>query len=61
MSKEITFAIIGFGHIGRRHATIIKGYENTSVVGIIDTNTSVRHHDLFPPPNTSFFYFFGIN
>lgn len=48
MSKEITFAIIGFGHIGRRHTTIINGYENTSVVGIIDTNKTVKHHDLFP-------------
>jgi predicted dehydrogenase len=47
MSK-IKFAICGFGHIGRRHATIVDGYPETEVVAIIDPNSDVTNHELYP-------------
>lgn len=47
-SKEIQFAVVGFGHIGRRHTTIINGFENTVVVGIIDVNKEIINHELYP-------------
>jgi UDP-N-acetyl-2-amino-2-deoxyglucuronate dehydrogenase len=46
--NKIKFAICGFGHIGRRHATIASGYENAEVVAIIDPNKSLQQHELFP-------------
>ncbi len=45
---KIRFAICGFGHIGRRHATIVEGYPGTEVVAIIDPNTAVQSHELYP-------------
>ncbi|MFN4083110.1 MAG: Gfo/Idh/MocA family protein [Bacteroidia bacterium] len=53
MSK-IKFVIIGFGHIGRRHATIASEYEGSEVVAIVDTNKDLVNHELFPK-NASFF------
>jgi UDP-N-acetyl-2-amino-2-deoxyglucuronate dehydrogenase len=43
-----TFAVVGFGHIGRRHTTIINGYENTEVIAVVDINEEVTNHELFP-------------
>jgi UDP-N-acetyl-2-amino-2-deoxyglucuronate dehydrogenase len=42
------FAVIGFGHIGRRHATIIREYKGAELVAIVDSNSLVREHDLYP-------------
>lgn len=44
----IKFAICGFGHIGSRHATIIKGFKGAELVAIIDIDSQVQHHALFP-------------
>ncbi len=52
--KELTFVVIGFGHIGRRHATIINEFPNTRVIGIIDINSDVIKNELFPS-NTPLF------
>ena len=41
-------AVIGFGHIGRRHATIVHEYPETELVGIVDLDSSVQEHDLYP-------------
>lgn len=46
--KNIKFAVIGFGHIGRRHATIIKEYPGAELVAILDNNPDVKNHQLFP-------------
>lgn len=48
VSKIITFAICGFGHIGRRHAVIINQNPNTELIALIDTNLDVQNHDLYP-------------
>lgn len=45
--KNFKFAIIGFGHIGRRHATIANEYPGCQVVAIIDINPATRDHELF--------------
>lgn len=42
------FAVVGFGHIGRRHATIIHEYPEIELVGIVDINKEVKNHELFP-------------
>lgn len=44
----IKFSIIGFGHIGKRHATIANEYPGCSVVAIVDSNTEVQNDILFP-------------
>jgi UDP-N-acetyl-2-amino-2-deoxyglucuronate dehydrogenase len=46
--KVIKFAIIGFGHIGKRHSTIANEYPNAKVVAVIDTNSEAPKHELFP-------------
>jgi len=46
--KTIKFAIIGFGHIGKRHATIANEYPNAKVVAVVDTNPESQNHELFP-------------
>lgn len=46
--KKIRFAIVGFGHIGRRHATIAHEYAHSEVVAIIDTDANAKKHDLYP-------------
>jgi UDP-N-acetyl-2-amino-2-deoxyglucuronate dehydrogenase len=51
---NIKFAVSGFGHIGRRHATIINEYEGSDLVAIIDTNPKAKEHELYPA-NVPFF------
>lgn len=41
MSK-IKFAIIGVGHIGRRHAEIIQQYEDSELIAVCDSNESFK-------------------
>ncbi|HUM48308.1 MAG TPA: Gfo/Idh/MocA family oxidoreductase [Chitinophagales bacterium] len=40
--KKITFAIVGFGHIGKRHAQMIAAHPEAELVGIADINESER-------------------
>jgi UDP-N-acetyl-2-amino-2-deoxyglucuronate dehydrogenase len=47
MSK-IKFVIIGFGHIGRRHATIAAGHEGSEVVAVVDIDQTLVNHELMP-------------
>ncbi len=53
MSKK-KFAVIGFGHIGRRHATIIGGYPDCELVAIVETNPEALKHELYPKGVPSF-------
>ncbi len=46
--KNIKFAIIGFGHIGKRHATIANEFEGAQVVAVVDINLESTKHELFP-------------
>ncbi|MBO6516853.1 MAG: Gfo/Idh/MocA family oxidoreductase [Bacteroidia bacterium] len=46
--NRIRFVICGFGHIGSRHSTIVKGYPETDVVAIIDPREEVQEHHLYP-------------
>jgi predicted dehydrogenase len=46
--KEIKFAVIGFGHIGKRHTTIANEYPNAKVVAVVDINPEAPKHELFP-------------
>ncbi len=48
MDQIIKFAVIGFGHIGRRHATIIHEYPGAELVSVIDTDIEVQNHVLYP-------------
>jgi predicted dehydrogenase len=45
---KIRFAVIGFGHIGRRHVTIAKEFPGSEVVAVVDTDSKLATHDLFP-------------
>jgi UDP-N-acetyl-2-amino-2-deoxyglucuronate dehydrogenase len=42
MEKKIKFAIVGFGHIGKRHAAIITGNPNTEVVAVCDSSSELK-------------------
>jgi UDP-N-acetyl-2-amino-2-deoxyglucuronate dehydrogenase len=37
MKDKIKFAVIGCGHIGKRHASMILGNEHCTLVGLVDT------------------------
>ena len=41
MSK-IRFAVIGFGHIGKRHAEMIRRRTDTELVAVVDTNIQLK-------------------
>jgi UDP-N-acetyl-2-amino-2-deoxyglucuronate dehydrogenase len=46
--NNIKFVVIGFGHIGRRHATIAKEFPGAEVVAVVDVNEKMAEHELFP-------------
>lgn len=46
--SEIKFAVVGFGHIGKRHATIINDFSGARLGAIIDPDTSLKEHPLYP-------------
>ena len=45
---KIKFAVVGFGHIGRRHATIANEFPNCNVLAVVDINPATQDHELFP-------------
>lgn len=48
MLSEIKFAVVGFGHIGKRHATIINDFKGARLVAIVDSDSTVNSHELYP-------------
>lgn len=42
------FVVVGFGHIGRRHATVIREYAHAELSAIVDVNPEVQEHPLYP-------------
>ena len=46
--EKVKFAVIGLGHIGRRHATIINEFPNSQLVGLMDKNQEASNHELVP-------------
>ena len=52
--RKIKFAVVGFGHIGKRHATIANEFPDSEVIAIVDTDEAVQNHGLFP--NGAFFF-----
>jgi len=46
--EKIKFAVVGFGHIGRRHATIINEYAGASLVAIVEPVQEQIEHSLYP-------------
>ncbi|MBW8049392.1 MAG: Gfo/Idh/MocA family oxidoreductase [Cytophagales bacterium] len=42
MNKKIKFAVIGCGHIGKRHAAMIRGNDEAELVAMADVNTSLK-------------------
>jgi len=54
INNKLNFAVIGFGHIGRRHATIISQFEACALVAIVDPSSEAIDHALFPEGVPSF-------
>ncbi|MBX2944904.1 MAG: Gfo/Idh/MocA family oxidoreductase [Cyclobacteriaceae bacterium] len=48
MVSTIKFAVVGFGHIGKRHATIINEFPGAELVAIVDIDTKQQQHQLYP-------------
>ena len=46
--SDIKFAVVGFGHIGKRHATIINDFKGARLVAIVDSDSTVKSHALYP-------------
>lgn len=46
--NEVKFAVVGFGHIGRRHATIIREFPGARLVAIVDSDPRVQQDKLYP-------------
>jgi predicted dehydrogenase len=46
--KKWKFAVVGLGHIGRRHATIIQEYSGVELVALLDINTDAEKHPHCP-------------
>lgn len=42
---SISFCIVGFGQIGRRHAKILEENSDTTLVAVVDTNESLKASD----------------
>ena len=54
INSKLKFAVIGFGHIGRRHATIINQYEGCALVAVVDPSAEAINHSLYPEGVQSF-------
>jgi len=46
--SDIKFAVVGLGHIGRRHATIINEYPGAQLVATADNFEGASSHELYP-------------
>jgi predicted dehydrogenase len=46
--EKTKFSIIGFGHIGKRHAAILKGLPEAELTAIADVDPSRQNDPLFP-------------
>ena len=42
MSEKIRFAVVGAGHIGKRHATMIQQDSESQLVAMADTNSTLE-------------------
>lgn len=40
--NKISFAVIGFGHIGKKHAAMVHGTPDSDLLAIVDTDTEKR-------------------
>lgn len=40
--KKIKFAVIGYGHIGKKHAAMVDGNPDSELVAVVDTNAEAR-------------------
>lgn len=46
--EKIRFSVIGFGHIGRRHATILRGLPEAELVAVADADPKKQRDPLYP-------------
>ena len=44
MESLIKFAVVGAGHIGKRHAEMIRRESETELVAMVDIRTNRRHY-----------------
>jgi UDP-N-acetyl-2-amino-2-deoxyglucuronate dehydrogenase len=42
MDKKIQFAVVGFGHIGKRHAEMIRRNENAELLAVVDIDPATK-------------------
>ncbi len=61
MKEIIKFVVIGFGHIGKRHADIILSHENAELTAIIDSNRHLIENEYKVPFFTSLHDFIAAN
>lgn len=42
MTEKIKFAVLGAGHIGKRHASMIQQHQEAELIALIDINTALK-------------------
>ena len=47
-NRDIGFAVVGAGHIGRRHANIINGFSGAVLMAVVDIDENTKNHELYP-------------
>lgn len=47
---KISFAVIGFGHIGKKHSAMVSGNENSQLIAVVDSDEQKRKdaQQMFP-------------
>lgn len=46
--EEIKFTVVGFGHIGKRHAAIIKDFPGGRLVAVVDSDITKKQDPSYP-------------
>jgi len=55
MKQRLKFAIVGYGHIGKRHAEVISGNHDCELIAIVDVRPKEELSDIDQYDNVTFF------
>ena len=59
-SKKITFAVVGCGHIGKRHIEEIKANQNSELIAVCDVKTQSEFEDFGLPFLVVWMHFYSL-
>lgn len=53
--NKISFGVVGFGHIGKKHATMVDGNEHSQLIAIVDSDEAKREEAIKMFPHAQIF------